>query len=150
MPEQPEDPFDGRLTFLVYRVTAKLTLVANRLFRQHGLDIYSSRILLLLLEHGESAIGELIQAMALPQSTISHQLSRLEKQGLIARRRATDDSRVVRVTLTPAGTLAAGACQEFSRSVNRAMSHDLDPVERLVLPAALRKLVATLDKDDLG
>jgi len=65
------EPFDSRLTFLVYRVTAKLTLVANRLFRQHGLDIYSSRILLLLLDVDDRAVGELVDTMALPQSTVS-------------------------------------------------------------------------------
>lgn len=142
-----DDPFDARLTFLVYRVTAKLTLVANRLFRQHGLDIYSSRILLLLRATGDSAVGHLVEAMALPQSTVSHQLLRLQKQGLIERRRAPGDNRVVRVTLTPDGERAADAVERFSARINRAMIDDLDPIERLVMPKALQKLIGTLDNE---
>lgn len=145
-----DDPFDARLTFLVYRVTAKLALVANRLFRQHGLDIYSSRILLLLRGAGDRAVGDLVEAMVLPQSTVSHQLLRLEKQGLIARRRAPGDNRVVRVTLTPDGERAAVAVEEFSARINHAMIDDLDPIERLVLPKALLKLIGTLDKEKLA
>ncbi len=145
-----DDPFDARLTFLVYRVTAKLTLVANRLFRQYGLDIYSSRILLLLLDADDRAVGELVEAMALPQSTVSHQLLRLEKQGFVARRRAEGDSRVVRVTLTDDGRRAAKAVGQFSTRINRAMMESIDPVERLVLPQALRKLVGALDAERDG
>lgn len=141
------EPFDSRLTFLVYRVTAKLTLVANRLFRQHGLDIYSSRILLLLLDVDDRAVGELVDTMALPQSTVSHQLQRLEKQGFVARRRATDDSRVVRVSLTDEGRRAGAAVERFSRRINQAMIASLDPVERLLLPNGLRKLVGALDAE---
>jgi len=142
-----DDTFDARLTFLVYRVTAKLTLVANRLFRQHGLDIYSSRILLLLADAQERTVGELVEIMALPQSTISHQVLRLETQGLIGRRRAADDNRVVLVALTEAGREAAAAVDEFSQRINEAMQADLDPVQRLVLPQALRSLLRTLDRE---
>lgn len=139
--------FDARLTFLVYRVTAKLTLVANRLFRQYGLDIYSSRILLLLVDTGERTVGDLVEIMALPQSTLSHQISRLEKQGHVTRRRADGDNRVVLVALTAAGRTAAAAVDEFSRRINELMMADLDPVQRLVTPPALRSLLRTLDRE---
>ena len=142
-----EEAFDARLTFLVYRVTAKLTLVANRLFRQHGLDIYSSRILLLLVDTGERTVRDLIEIMALPQSTISHQVLRLEKQGLITRKRVAEDNRVVLVALTEAGRTAASAVDAFSRRINAAMIADLDPVQRLVAPLALRSLLRTLDRE---
>lgn len=142
-----EGSFEGQLTFLAYRVTAKLTLIANRLFRQYGLDIYSSRILLLLLDTGDRAVGDLVETMALPQSTISHQLLRLEKQGFIERQRTSHDNRVVHARLTDNGRVVAAAVQEFSRQVNREMVESLDPVERLVLPNALRKLLLTLEKE---
>ena len=143
---EPES-FDSRLTFLVYQVTAKLTLVANRLFRQHGLDIYSSRILLLLLDSGARSMGDLVEVMALPQSTISHQVLRLENQGLISRHRAVEDNRVVLVSLTEAGRAAAREVDAFSRRINEAMIADLDPVQRLVTPQALRALSGTLDRE---
>jgi DNA-binding MarR family transcriptional regulator len=144
---QDDENFDARITFLVYRVTAKLTLVANRLCRQYGLDIFSSRILLLLRDTGESAVGDLVEAMALPQSTISHQVLRLEKQGLISRCRSAEDNRVVRVALTDEGRKAAEDVDAFSRRINLSMIADLDPVQRIVTPQALRSLLRTLERE---
>ena len=48
--------------------------------------------------------------MVLPQSTISHQLQRLEKRKLLGRRRAQDDNRSVAVSLTQQGPEVARQC----------------------------------------
>jgi DNA-binding MarR family transcriptional regulator len=98
-----------RLTFQVHRVNAKIAQIANPLFRIQQLDLLSSRILVLLLERSELRVGELVDEMVLPQSTISHQLQRLEKRKLLRRRRARDDNRAVAVSLTPKGLEVSGA-----------------------------------------
>ena len=77
-PSSTAPPMNQRLTFQVHRVNAKIAQVANSLFRIQQLDLLSSRILVLLLERDEMRVGELVEEMVLPQSTISHQLQRLE------------------------------------------------------------------------
>src|SRR6478735_8327365 len=103
-------PASRRLTLQVHRLSARIAKVANPLFRVHDLDQVSSRILVLLLERGEMRVGELVDYMVLPQSTISHQLQRLEKRKLLRRRRARDDNRSVAVSLTQRGLEVARQC----------------------------------------
>jgi len=54
---------------------------------------------------------------------------------------------VVRVRLTDEGRRAGAAVERFSRRINQAMIASLDPVERLLLPNGLRKLVGALDAE---
>ncbi len=83
--------------------------------------MYDSRILLFLLEREEMRVGELVVAMALPQSTISHQLKQLQSRKLIRRRRSRKDNRSVVVTLTPAGEQMARDSEHYSLFVQRRL-----------------------------
>ena len=143
-------PAEQRVSFQVHRVNAKLGQVANVLFRCHGLDLISSRILVFLLEKHEMRVGELVDLMVLPQSTISHQLQRLDKRGLIRRRRTREDNRAVAVTLTSQGLLIARECNGLSHKVYRQMTDGLSEAEIGQLGALLRKVFQTLDAFEGG
>jgi DNA-binding MarR family transcriptional regulator len=134
-----------RLTFQVHRVNAKVAQVANSLFRLQQLDLLSSRILVFLLERDEMRVGELVDEMVLPQSTISHQLQRLEKRKLLRRRRARDDNRSVAVSLTPKGLEVARECNQLSLAVYRHMTERLSGAEADELARLLGKMFATLE-----
>jgi DNA-binding MarR family transcriptional regulator len=134
-----------RLTFQVHRVNAKIAQVANPLFRSQQLDLLSSRILVLLLERNALRVGELVDEMVLPQSTISHQLQRLEKRKLLRRRRARDDNRAVAVSLTPKGLALARQCNALSLAVYRHMTERLSGAEAAELARLLGKMFATLE-----
>jgi DNA-binding MarR family transcriptional regulator len=138
-------PTDQRVSFQVHRVNAKLAQVANTLFRYHDLDLISSRILVFLLEREEMRVGELVDLMVLPQSTISHQLQRLDKRKLVRRRRAREDNRAVAVTLTPAGRQVAAECHELSLNVYRRMTEGLSDNEVRQLGKLLGKMFDTLE-----
>lgn len=137
--------FEDRLSFLVHRLHANLAQVASRLLRAHDLDPVSARILVLLLERGEMRVGELVEMLVLPQSTVSHQLQRLERAGLIARNRPAEDSRSVLVTLTEAGRPVARECDELSVKVHEGMVAGLAPGEVETLRALLLRVFASLD-----
>jgi MarR family transcriptional regulator, organic hydroperoxide resistance regulator len=141
-------PLEGRVSFQVHRVNAKLAQVANSLFRNHKLDLISSRILVLLLEHEQMRVGELVDLMVLPQSTISHQLQRLDKHGLIRRRRVREDNRSVAVSLTPAGRLIATECNALSLNVYRHITEGLDDTEINYLGLLLGKMFNALESFD--
>lgn len=141
-------PAEERPTFLVNRVNAKLAQVANRLFRVHGIDVVSSRILIYLLEREEVRVGELVDLLALPQSTISHQLQRLEKAKLIRKRRTREDNRAVAVVLTAAGRFAAQECNAFSLDVHRQMASHLGEREMRQLHLLLLRMYEILHDID--
>lgn len=137
-------PAEERATFQVNRVNAKLVQVANRLFRVHGIDVVSSRILIYLLEREEMRVGELVDLLALPQSTISHQLQRLDKAKLIRRRRTQEDNRAVAVVLTSAGRYAAQECNAFSLEVHQRMTSHLSEREMRQLHLLLLRMFEVL------
>lgn len=114
-------PIEERISFMIHRVNAQLARLCNPFFARYDLDLYSSRILVVLLEKDTVRVGELVDLMALPQSTISHQLRRLEKQGLIKRHRLQDDNRSVVVSLTQKGLVTGKECNVLSQTVFNAM-----------------------------
>ncbi len=138
-------PTARRLTFQVHKLSAKIAQVANPLFRIHHLDQVSSRILVLLLEREEMHVGDLVEEMVLPQSTISHQLQRLEKRNLLRRRRAHSDNRLVAVTLTRKGTTIARQCNRLSLAVHRHIIQGLSEAEISRLTALIAKAFAALE-----
>ena len=138
-------PLEGRVSFKVHRVSAKLAQIASSLFRNHKLDPISSRILVLLLERDHLRVGELVELMVLPQSTISHQLQRLDKAKLIRRRRIREDNRSVAVSLTPTGRAIAVECDALSLNVYRHMTEDLNENEIDDLCMLLGKMFNSLE-----
>lgn len=145
-PRAPLPPLIDRVTFIIHRINARLAQAANPVFRRHHLDLYSSRILVALHERGELTVGELVELMVLPQSTISHQLRRLESSGLIRRRRKASDNRSVSVTLSLKGKPVARECNELSRAIYGAMVATLSPAELTALRGLLRRIYANLDR----
>lgn len=141
-----------RLTFLVHVASARVATIGNRHFREHDLNHFSARILVLLLEKKELRTGELGDLMVLPQSTISSQLQGLHKKRLIRRRRSRQDNRSVLVTLTPAGLELARDCNELSLRVHEAMLRDIPAREQAVAFGFLRKIndrLLALESQDL-
>ena len=144
LPDANADPAEPemaqRVTFLVHRVSARIAMVGNRHFLEHGLNHYSARILVLMLEREELRTGELVDLMVLPQSTISSQLLALHKKRLIRRRRSRQDNRSVILTLTPAGIELARDCNQLSLRVHAATLRDIPEREKQIAFAFLRKI----------
>ncbi len=68
-----------------------------------NLTIPQFTALQILINHGDMTIGELSEKMALACSTITDLVDRMEKSGLVVRRRDDRDKRVVRVIVLPKG-----------------------------------------------
>ena len=122
-------PLEERATFLVHRINAKLALSCNPAFAPLDLDLYSSRILVALREHTQLRVGELVDLMVLPQSTISHQVKRMERKGYLKRTRSEVDNRTVEVTLTELGKETAELCNKMSLNVYNAALKDFSTQE---------------------
>lgn len=122
-------PLEERATFLVHRINAKLALVCNPAFAPLDLDLYSSRILVALREHRQMRVGELVDLMVLPQSTISHQVKRMERKGYLKRTRSDVDNRTVEVTLTELGEKTAEICNNMSLNIYNAVLKDFSTQE---------------------
>ncbi|WP_296706153.1 MarR family transcriptional regulator [Rhodoblastus sp.] len=97
------DPLAGMLCFSVY--TAGLAF--NRAYKPKldalGITYLQYMALLLLRHRSAQSIKELGERLSLDSNTLTPLIKRLEAAGFVKRRRDSEDERIVRVDLTPAG-----------------------------------------------
>jgi DNA-binding MarR family transcriptional regulator len=76
--------------------------------RRHGLTPRQYLLLLMIKASEETTepatISQLVERLALTQSTVTELVQRAEEAGLVARRASPDDGRVAHLSLTPLGT----------------------------------------------
>ncbi|RCG27086.1 MarR family transcriptional regulator [Sphaerisporangium album] len=92
----------GRL----HRLAAHLTCELVAVYREHGLDEGEFDVLAALRRAGEPferAPGELARHTMVTTGAMTKRIDRLERAGLVTRRRSGDDGRGRVVALTPAG-----------------------------------------------
>ena len=87
------------------------------------------------------SIGELAAATGVGQSSITTACKRLERDGLVARRRDERDERIVRVSLTDEGV---AQIQRWRQAKRDELAHLLEPLaddERRTLERLMRRVV---------
>lgn len=138
-------PLQDRISFLMHRINAQMQRICNPRFERWGVDLVTSRMLVALLERGPMSSGDVVRAMALPQSTISHQIKRLEALGYVARSTDSTDSRIVIATLTETGREVAKAANDLSRSVTDILLDAIGDSEVEAVRAALKRMDQALE-----
>ncbi len=133
-----------RPTFLVHQLNAELARICNPLFRPLEVDLITSRILVMLWENGNAHIGDIVETMALPQSTVSHQLKRLQNAGLVIRKVDETDSRAFVVSLTAKGKTVAQQCNEISAAIYAELFPDQTTQQMQLLIKQLETMVVRL------
>jgi DNA-binding MarR family transcriptional regulator len=108
---------DDQLCFALYAASRAVTQRYRPLLDELGLTYPQYLVMLLLWERGEMTIGDLADTLQLDYGTLSPMLKRLASAGLLERRRAADDERVVRVTLTDAGQKLKSRAQPVCQAV---------------------------------
>ncbi|MEO3788317.1 MarR family transcriptional regulator [Actinocorallia sp. B10E7] len=92
-------------------------------------------------------VTELAHAMRWERSRLSHQLARMEKRGLIARRNCPEDARGAFVVLTPEGLAAIeSAAPSHVESVRRVLFDVLTPRQLESLADVCSSVLARLDQ----
>ncbi len=137
-------PLLDRISFLIYRINAHLLRHLNPKLKVWGIELTESRLLVTLLELGPLAAGDLVRIMALPQSTVSHQVKRLEKLGYVVRRADTKDSRVIIASLSTRGAEIARQANEESRWVTERLDYAIGDEEEIEMVRSAMKRVDQL------
>jgi len=91
------------LCFAVYATANAMSRAYAPLLAPFGLTYVQYLVLLVLWEGDDLPVGALGERLFLNSATLTPLLKRLERAGLIVRRRGTHDERVVRLALTPRG-----------------------------------------------
>ncbi len=111
------------------------------------LDLSAPQVhtLLALGHEGALAMGDLARRVAVTEKTITGLVDRLQRDGLVERRRDGADRRVIHVGLTPAGAaLAARLDAEVLQALTRLLSR-LGAADRRDLFRIIEKLTHALE-----
>ena len=134
----PALPLEDRIFITLQKISDALGQEAEQFFKPHGLTGTQYNVLRIL--RGAEPDG--LPCSGIGERMISHDpdmtrlLDRMEKRGLIVRQRQTDDRRVIKTRVTPAGLALLKSLDQPVRELHkRQFQH---------LPAARLKTLAEL------
>jgi DNA-binding MarR family transcriptional regulator len=139
-PAEGEDllRLDHQVCFPLYAATNLMQRLYRPLLEPLGLTYAQYLVMLLLWAQAPMSVGKLRACLHLDIGTLSPLLKRMERSGLITRRRDADDERRVLVALTPLGC----ALRDRARSIPAELSRKTGMRPRQV--DDLRERVQTL------
>jgi DNA-binding MarR family transcriptional regulator len=143
-------PFDSpeqEASLNIARTADRFGIRFARLFREHGLTPSQYNVLRILRGEGQPLpILEVADRMLAAVPGITGLIDRLEGMGLLARRRCTEDRRVVFVEITPKALDLLGRLDEPVAALHRRLIGHLSPAELRELSRLLEKARRSLDE----
>ncbi|MES1941261.1 Organic hydroperoxide resistance transcriptional regulator, MarR-family protein [Salinisphaera sp. T5B8] len=133
---------DEQLCFSLYTATHRIIRAYRPLLEPLGLTYVQYLVMLVLWEHAPRSVGELGSELYLDSGTLTPLLKRMEKTGLIARERDSEDERRVLISVTDEGR----DLQHKSAEIHEAMlcQIELTRPEALALRERIMELADTL------
>ncbi len=137
---------DNQLCFLLYSSSRKMTALYRPLLENLGLTYPQYLVMLVLWEQAvqcqETTVKLLGERLLLDTGTLTPLLKRMEQQGWLTRRRASNDERVVLIELTDAGLEMKHKAEEVPKML--LCRNTLTPEELINLRAQLKGLLRGL------
>lgn len=134
----------NQLCFLFYRVERSIMAAYRTLLKPLGITYLHYITLLVLWEKGKTTVGGLCTALHLDTGTLSPLLKRMEKNGLILRKRSQADERSVEIELTEAGSNLEEKAVFIPNSL---LEHSgMDKETYMDLSVRLRKLLEIMER----
>lgn len=94
---------DAQICFDLYAASRAVTAAYRPALDELGLTYPQYLVMIVLWERGTSSVRDVGDALSLDHGTLTPLLRRMERSGLLTRRRATDDERFLEISLTPEG-----------------------------------------------
>lgn len=144
-----EDEFDAlkldnQICFPLYAASRLIVQAYRPHLERLGITYLQYLTLMVLWEKDGSTVSEIGERLMLDSGTLTPVLKRLESDGVIKRRRSSDDDRVVQNWLTARGRTLKSRAVDIPTQLLCSTTVELDEVSRLkaALAPVLRKLVA--------
>jgi DNA-binding MarR family transcriptional regulator len=137
---------DDQLCFALYSASRAITRAYAPLLEPLGLTYPQYLVLLVLWQRDGLAVHQLGERLVLDSGTLTPLLKRLERQGLIERRRGGDDERVVRIHLTAEGRALRARARKVPAELARCAGYDLASERSMRALAELRDELGALTR----
>ncbi|KRB74069.1 hypothetical protein ASE01_18935 [Nocardioides sp. Root190] len=143
MTESVDTPvLEDLLCFDLYAASRQVTAAYRPILGELGLTYPQYLVLVVLGAREEMLIKDVGRELRLDHATLSPLLRRLERDGLLTRRRSTDDERAVVVALTEQGRAVHARFGDVHCRIADALGISLEQADQL--RALLRTLTASL------
>jgi DNA-binding MarR family transcriptional regulator len=127
------------------RIIQSIDLHSRALVKRFGLTGPQLTVLKTLDGEGEVSVGELSKIVSLRQATVTGILERLEKRGLISRRRSNKDRRRVLVLTTEKADRLLKKAPSLLQDSFVEQFNNLDDWEQSMIKSALQRIVTMMD-----
>lgn len=138
-------PLDNYIPYLLNRAGARIAQSFSDEMRALGTTLQAWRVLAALRDRDGPRVSELSDRTSIEISTLSRVLDGMETQGLITRRRAADDGRVVTLHVAPAGRRLTDRIVPIAERYERVAVTGLSSSETETLKHLLRRVYANMD-----
>ena len=98
-----EFKLDNQLCFRLYTASRLLSQAYHPLLSEHGLTYPQYLVLLALWEKDAQPVNDIAKRLFLETNTVTPLLQRMEKEGILTRRKGEKDARQMIVSLTGKG-----------------------------------------------
>ena len=130
---------DNQLCFRLYTASRLVAGAYNPYFEQLGITYPQYLVLLILWENDHQPVNDIAKRLHLETNTVTPLLQRMEKAGLIVRKRGEKDTRQRIVSLTP----QALAMREKAKEIPLGLAKE---ITRYVSEEELKAIIPVLDK----
>ena len=137
---------DNQLCFRLYTASRLLTQAYHPLLSKHGLTYPQYLVLLVLWEKDAQPVNDIAKRLFLETNTVTPLLQRMEKEGIIARAKGSEDGRQKIVSLTRKGKALKKELANVPFAVGSAVA--CESVKQETAPELFRMLddiIAKLD-----
>ena len=128
------------LPYLVNRLGQRFVSELSPALATQGVGVQDWRVLIVLYQRGEQAVGSLSKLTSINMSTLSRLISRMADRGLVERCRGYDDARSVTIKLTETGTALTKKILPSATSIEDNATQEFTEAELATLRQLLVKL----------
>lgn len=136
---------EARTGFLVYRTARRMKRALDSELNEHGVSSSQYTVLNALMENEGFSLSEVGRRVALDKPAVTGLVDRLEKSGLVERRRTSADRRVIQLFLTERGRELAGETEQVGVRVDEELVSVLSESELGHLRQMLNRIWESAD-----
>jgi DNA-binding MarR family transcriptional regulator len=143
---QEQLKLDNQLCFRLYTASRLLTQTYHPLLAQHGLTYPQYLVLLVLWEKDAQPVNDIAKRLMLETNTMTPLLQRMEKEGIIERKKGEKDARQMIASLTRKGKELQKKLADVPFAVgNAVMCSSVTPESAPELMKTLDDIIAKLN-----
>lgn len=131
------------------RITRAIDLHSKKLQRETGLTTSQLLVLEAVVKLDTSTPSNIAKEVQLSQATVTNLVDRLERNGLVLRRKSTADKRAVEVHLTEKGRQMVELAPEPLQTGFLREYRKLERWEQHQLIASVQKIAVLMDAEDI-